>query len=328
MKLSIPVVTYNHESYIAKAIEGFLIQKTNFSVEMIIGEDYSTDKTREICVAYQKKYPDKIKLVLNKKNIGGKQNFLSVLNTCKGKYIAMLEGDDYWTDPLKLQKQVDFLDNNPDYSISSHRTQIIYEGTTRKSTIRKIRKKTLFIEDILKNGGESTCSLVFKNKVFNKFPDDYEKYHGGDYIIQVLCTSKGKMKYFPEIMGVYRVHNRNAHYTITTELEKRKIDAIKWHHDNKQKMLDSLDKHLLYKYSHFFHPLRIRNYLNTFNYYFLAGDIENSKKYSKKLLLELHHISLKKIFIFLTKLFITYLPKKYAIKVIKYRLKINNKINT
>lgn len=101
-------LTYNHEKYIAQALESILMQKVNFTYEIVVGEDCSKDRTREILIQYAEKHPDKFHLLLHEKNIGAAKNQNKVFENCKGKYIAMLEGDDYWTDPYKLQKQVDF----------------------------------------------------------------------------------------------------------------------------------------------------------------------------------------------------------------------------
>ena len=125
-KVSVCMVTYNQENFIAQAIECALMQKTDFDYEIVIGEDCSTDRTREVVVDYQKKHPDKIKTLLHPYNLGpvhspGKNNFIKTLKICKGRYIALCEGDDYWTDPLKLQKQVDFLEANPEYSFCTTR---------------------------------------------------------------------------------------------------------------------------------------------------------------------------------------------------------------
>ena len=125
MKVSVLTITYNHEKYIAQAIESVLIQEVNFDYELVIGEDCSTDKTREIVIDYQRKYPHKIRLLLNEKNLGMHRNFAQTYHACRGQYIAVLEGDDFWTSPHKLQKQVDFLDNNPDFAICFHNMQVI-----------------------------------------------------------------------------------------------------------------------------------------------------------------------------------------------------------
>ena len=111
--VSIFSLAYNHEAFIEKAIESWLMQKTNFRVEAVIGEDNSTDKTREIVFDYAKKYPDFIRVVTSDSNIGMRANSMRTRLACNGKYIAFCEGDDYWIDPLKLQKQVDIMEANP-----------------------------------------------------------------------------------------------------------------------------------------------------------------------------------------------------------------------
>ncbi|MCF6185625.1 MAG: glycosyltransferase, partial [Bacteroidales bacterium] len=119
MTVSILMLTYNHEKFIAQAIESVLMQKVSFNYELIIGDDCSQDNTQKIIREYQKKHPDIIKPVLRTKNIGANNNFVDIFKKATGKYIALLEGDDYWTDPNKLQKQVDFLEANPEYGIVS-----------------------------------------------------------------------------------------------------------------------------------------------------------------------------------------------------------------
>ena len=110
--VSVKMLAYNHAPYIAQAIEGILQQKTNFPFELVIGEDCSTDGTREIVFEYQKKYPDIIRVITSDQNVGTKKNGYRTLKACRGKYVALCEGDDYWHNPLKLQKQVDYLESH------------------------------------------------------------------------------------------------------------------------------------------------------------------------------------------------------------------------
>jgi glycosyltransferase involved in cell wall biosynthesis len=114
--VSVIVLVYNHEKYIADALDGILMQKVNFDYEIVLGEDCSTDKSREIIFKYAQKYPDKFNLILHEHNIGAIANQMAALSACTGKFIAFCEGDDYWTDPWKLHKQVNFLEENPEYS--------------------------------------------------------------------------------------------------------------------------------------------------------------------------------------------------------------------
>src|SRR4030067_128381 len=117
MKVSVIVITYNHEEFICQSLDSILMQDVNFEYEIVIGEDCSTDKTRDILLDYQKNYPDKIRLILSEKNRGLIANFVQTYKSCSGEYIATIDGDDYWTSSQKLQKQVDFLDNNLDYAM-------------------------------------------------------------------------------------------------------------------------------------------------------------------------------------------------------------------
>lgn len=119
--VSICCITYNHEHYIKEAFDGFIMQKTNFPVEIVISDDCSKDNTREIIAEYKAKYPDLIRDVSPDKNLGSSANFIYVQQCAQGKYIAICEGDDYWTDPYKLQKQVDFLEAHSEYSVCWHR---------------------------------------------------------------------------------------------------------------------------------------------------------------------------------------------------------------
>lgn len=119
--VSIVCITYNHEPYLRDALEGFLFQKTTFPFEIILAEDCSTDGTRAICEEYAAKYPDKINYIYRDHNVGYNENEYEAMCAAKGKYIAYCEGDDYWTDPNKLQKQVDFLESHPEYAVCWHR---------------------------------------------------------------------------------------------------------------------------------------------------------------------------------------------------------------
>ena len=120
-KVSVVMLTYNHEKFIAQAIESVLIQRTNFPIELVVGEDCSTDGTREIVRRYAAARPDIIRLVFHEKNVGAYENGQDVLAACQGEYIALLEGDDYWTSPDKLQRQADYLDAQPACALCFHR---------------------------------------------------------------------------------------------------------------------------------------------------------------------------------------------------------------
>ena len=211
MKLSVCMITYNHEKYIAQAIDSVLMQEVNFDYEIVIGEDCSTDNTRGILLEYQKKYPNKIKLLLRDKNLGMMHNFVNTLNNCSGQYVALLEGDDYWTDSHKLQKQVDFLETHPDFVICFHNMNIIYEDDITESQVSNLHQNEVTnIEDIIKDWYIMTASMVYRNNIIREFPEWYYYVKNGDYALQLMLACYGKIYYIDEVMGVYRIHAKGV----------------------------------------------------------------------------------------------------------------------
>jgi len=213
VKLSVSLITYNQKKYIKQAIEGALQQKTNFTWELIIGDDCSTDGTRDILIAYQKKYPRLISLILHSKRnegVPGKLNFLSTINAASGKYIALLDGDDYWTDPNKLQKQVNFLEANSDFAICCHRIYLKKNNHKAKLYSDEYMPSTEAIYDIemmAKYGNLLAApSVVYRNKLFSSLPSWFDQSPIGDYVLHMLNAQYGKIKYFPEPMAVFREH--------------------------------------------------------------------------------------------------------------------------
>jgi glycosyltransferase involved in cell wall biosynthesis len=206
-KVSVTMITYNHENFIARAIEGVMSQITNFDIELIIGEDCSTDSTRILVSEFQKKYPSRIVLKLPVNNLGITVNSVSNYSFCRGEYIASCEGDDYWTDPYKLQKQIDFLDKNLDFSMTFHTVEV-------KNEIKEVdyyypipKRNILFFKDLLFNHYIATCSLVFrKNFMPMPLPLWFTSIKSGDIAIQLILSDKGKVKFFEEKMAVYRLH--------------------------------------------------------------------------------------------------------------------------
>ena len=210
MKLSVCCITYNQEKFISQAIEGMLAQETNFDVEIVIGDDASTDNTGKICENFLKRYPDKIRLLSSKKNLGMNVNFERSIKACKGKYIALCEGDDYWIDNHKLQKQVDFLEANPDFSICCHRVYDLYGKKNLKLETSKTSEviKEYTIDDLTKGNFLNTVSVVYRNGLFKDFPSWFSESPVGDYVLHMLNAQFGKIKYLPDVMAVYRRHGK------------------------------------------------------------------------------------------------------------------------
>ena len=212
--VSIQMLAYNHEPYIADAIQGVIMQKTDFQFELIIGEDCSTDRTREIVLDYQKKYPDLIRVISSDKNVGIRKNSDRTLGACRGKYIAICEGDDYWTDDLKLEKQTSLMLENPGCAICVHPCYLHRSMYNKKSIgfYKGAQVKRFGISDILKNAGQSspTASYMVIRDVFNILPQWFGSAPVGDLFIEMYSLKIGFGLYMPDVMCAYRVFSQNS----------------------------------------------------------------------------------------------------------------------
>lgn len=203
--VTVLTITYQHAPYIKDCMEGVLSQKTTFPVEYIIGEDFSTDGTREIVFEYAQKYPEKIRVITADYNVGAKANGTRCRRASRGKYIALCEGDDYWIDPLKLQKQVDFLEVNPEYSFCFHGAKIISVGDVKRTNVLKeVETREYTGEEILKEWTIPTASVVYRDSAFT--PIYNPNFLFGDIITFLSLSEDGKIWCMKEEMSVYRRH--------------------------------------------------------------------------------------------------------------------------
>ena len=207
--LDVLIVTYNHKNYISQALDGVLMQKTNFNFNIVVGDDCSTDGTIEILKEYEKKFPGRLNVIYQKKNLGPHhedRNILTMIKNARSKYVALLDGDDYWTDESKLQVQVDFLENNPDFNICTHQVQIDKEGQISKNEIFAITKEVSTMNDLLVNNFIFSCTSVFRMPT-EKLPHWFKDAMPGDYPLMIwVLQKKGKIKYIPKTMACYRIH--------------------------------------------------------------------------------------------------------------------------
>lgn len=220
MKVSVSLITYNHAAFIAQAIESVLMQQTSFDFELLIGEDDSRDGTRQIVLDYRKRFPDRIRLLLNdRKNVvyvngkpTGLWNFANNIRHSRGEYIALLEGDDYWISPHKLQKQVEFLENNRDCALCFHNVRILDETDPARQELHYPRPgpDRYDLEDLLRGNFMHTCSVMYRSRLFDDFPSWYFKCPLGDWPLHVLNAQHGRIGYLDEVMGVYRKHAQGA----------------------------------------------------------------------------------------------------------------------
>jgi len=239
--VSICTITYNHEDYIAEAIESFLEQKTNFPFEILIHDDASTDNTQKIIKEYEKNYPTIIKPIYQ--TVNQKSIFKSGMNPrfnyprVKGKYIATCEGDDYWIDPFKLQKQVDFLDNNADYGLICSNYKLLEDDHFKDSylTTNCNFKNSIDINIetyLLKRYLVRTLTVMFKSKdMLSYFKDINDNlrygFTFGDNILWSYLINKSRGKYIPDVTSVYRVISNSAsHQTSIDKKRKHSKDIV------------------------------------------------------------------------------------------------------
>lgn len=209
--VSIVCITYNHEPYLRKALDSFLMQKTSFAYEIVLAEDCSTDGTRKICEGYAAKYPDIIHYVWSENNVGAVENEARAIRTAKGKYIALCEGDDYWTDSMKLQKQVDFMESHPEYSVTFHRYKIHHVDTDKWQEDnaqwlfvgKNIEGTDISIEQALDKWITQYLTAVFRRECYDFNWADKYKWYRDSHMFYHLMT-RGKAYLFAFEGGVYR----------------------------------------------------------------------------------------------------------------------------
>lgn len=256
--LSVCIITYNHEEYIRDAIEGVLMQKINFEYEIIIADDFSTDNTRKIILDYSEKYPNIFKLIFQEKNVGAAQNWLDLISCPKSKYIAYFEGDDFWTDPFKLQKQIDFLDNNINFSCCFHDVKILQAHKEDFFIYESPPCNELYFSQVLKKHYIPSSSLVFRNyKWLKRMPDFFNRSISGDIPFELLLATEGKIKYMNEEMSCYRrnLGSVTQNNRTTTEI----LNGYVW-------MYTQLSKHVPIKYTLFVYYKAFRCKLQFFKY--------------------------------------------------------------
>lgn len=261
--VSINCITYNHEKYIAQAIESFLMQETDFDFEILIHDDASTDRTPSIIKEYELKYPDKIKVIYQKENQYSKGIKVSRLNVSRatGKYIAICEGDDYWISPYKLQKQVDYMENNPSCSLCVHAGQLINESKDKKVSDYTLGSKSrkFNTEEVIRGGGALflTNSMLYRAEYKDSYPAFFENSPVGDYPLAINLSLLGEVYYVNEIMSAYR-QSVIGSWSNRVLSNGRKIIT---HYEKMLVMLDELNQYTDYKYKKVIEVTKKDNYL-------------------------------------------------------------------
>jgi glycosyltransferase involved in cell wall biosynthesis len=286
--VSVCMITYGHEKYIREAIEGVLMQECDFEVELILANDCSPDKTDDVIQDILKNHSRRswIKYFNHKENLGMMPNFIDTLKKCDGKYVALCEGDDYWTDPFKLQKQVNFLELNPDFVLCFHQVYVLKtNGEIVDDFITKVPENYETIETLARLGNYvHTPSVVFRN-VINVFPFEFENSPIGDFFLYMMLAEHGKMKYMDEKMSVYRygvgVFSSETDMKILIMLSKQYTCMLSYLKDEKIRKI-VLERNLRL----------INNFENNFRGYYTS----NNYLAIKKRFFDLLKIFIKKIF--------------------------------
>jgi glycosyltransferase involved in cell wall biosynthesis len=253
MKLSVLMLTYNHERFLAQAIESVLAQRVNFDYEIVIGEDCSTDGTRAVVMDFHRRYPDRIVPLLRDHNIGAMRNLEATLAACRGRYVALLEGDDYWTCREKLERQLNFLDTHPGSSMCCHRVQFLDEtGFAEFDVYPSLPAGPYTIEDLLKGNFVMTCSAVLRRDLVPALPPWFRKMKLGDWPMFALAAKHGTIDVMDEVMAVYRVHAGGNWSSLPSITRLREIS----------RMLKALDRHLEFQYTYAIRQTIARPYLD------------------------------------------------------------------
>jgi glycosyltransferase involved in cell wall biosynthesis len=253
--VSVVVITYNQERYIRQTLDGIFMQETSFEYEVIVGEDCSPDGTRGILLEYKERHPEALHLILQEKNVGMNKNAEAVWRRCRGKYIAYCEGDDYWTDPLKLQKQVDFLENNPGYSGICHKHMVEYADGNVVSMPDRLTVRDYTMEHYMRGMLPGQTATVVHRNFISADPECAEVFYSccsgpGDVKLALWMTSMGMVRRLRDEMSVYRFmvsstsasaakHKKNTailQYGMVADLERlskaiygKELNFAKWH---------------------------------------------------------------------------------------------------
>ncbi|MEQ8625756.1 MAG: glycosyltransferase [Vicingaceae bacterium] len=234
--ISVRLMTFNHAAYIRDAMDGIMKQETSFSVEVVVGDDFSTDGTLDIIREYKDTGDIKIKILdreeggeywIMRQEKGRLYNFSNILDNCKGKYIALLDGDDYWTDSLKLQKQVDFLEENQEFNICFHKVNVLkgnefVSDDYVESRYPSHKNSVADLFDLLRHDNFiHTPSVVFRN-TGESLPIEFFHSPVGDYLLHITSAHYGKIKRFDEKMAVYR-KGAGIYSTISKQEKLKKV---------------------------------------------------------------------------------------------------------
>ncbi|TWU41194.1 putative glycosyltransferase EpsE [Novipirellula aureliae] len=207
--VSVALITYNHEQYIEQAVQSVLEQQTPFPIEILVGEDCSTDGTRAVLERLDQQHPGRLTLLPRPKNLGLSGNLQDCRERARGRYLAVLEGDDYWIDPLKLKKQHDAMEMHPDWSMCFGACRVFYEDGSREAIIKPnvFPSAPLGVDDFLQECQIQTMSVtMYRQGIIERTPMWHSKLRIGDWALAILHANVGPIGFVPEVLTAYRAH--------------------------------------------------------------------------------------------------------------------------
>lgn len=274
MKVTVWMTAYNHGKFIAQCLDSVLAQKTDFGFDIVLGEDCSSDNTRKIVLDYAQRFPGRFKLFLPEQNIGMMEMDVATHRMCTGKYLALLNGDDYWTDENKLQTQADFLDSNEDSVMCYHKATVVNDETGESF-------ETVYVEDddelrpeaLLRGYNPVMTPTVMMRNVL-ELPAWYEQMPYGDMLTYLLLTRKGRIRYIDRNMSTYRVHGSGQWQG--DSMYRNLLKDLKFY----TKMNAVLD----FKYDREVRRIFSQRYFDLVLFNVRKNDIEQAKRFYKKLI--------------------------------------------
>ena len=280
--VSILCMVYNHERYLPKALDSFLMQETNFPFLIVAGEDCSLDNSMKILKEYKQKYPNLIKIVSSENNVGQLENFIRTMNACESEYVAMCDGDDYWTDKHKLQIQIDEMKKHPQCALSFHPAQELYGDRFDKLLAKHHDGNKIFTTAEIIEGDGSFCptaSLVLKKRTFANFPEQfYKEAPFGDHFLQISASLEGGALYIDKVMCIYRKEHEGSWSTETySNIEKRKT-AFEKH----MKSMDELNILLDNKYKKEINKIKSKYHYLMAVFFLSKNHLKEFREYIKK----------------------------------------------
>lgn len=222
--VTVVITSYNHQSYIRQCVESVLAQRGSFRLQLLIGDDLSTDRTREVLAELERDNSDVINLVFPEIHLGqnGIPLFMRMMSDARGDFIAMLDGDDYWNYPYKLQCQLDYLESHPACAMCFHEVEEIHSDGRKSLLTASTGVKRISIESILRSCPIGSCAPLFRSEVVCPLPSWYGAMSVGDIPLYVLAAQSGTIDFLSEVMGAWRVHPAGV-WGGMDHLERRKF---------------------------------------------------------------------------------------------------------